>query len=260
METRVRIRVGSVEVEVVGEEEFVINRMPNLVSDLIGRLSVSGVPSSDANFVSIDGSVRDYWSDAPVAAATVSTIGLTPGLISLTDERGRFILSGRATGEQYSLLVSGPTSYYVETNNPVESLTEPTTLTAVAVAIHDLNRQYTSLGFTRTPGTAIIIIELLDSNGAPLERVPASNIILPSASGVPAGFGPYFFGANGDIQPDLSISLTFANRARAAFINIPNGEYMLQVTAPGTGNALPKAIVAVWAAGGATVIRARLPA
>jgi hypothetical protein len=146
------------------------------------------------------------------------------------------------------------------------------TLSVLAIANADINRQYASVGVIRTPDTAMIIVELLDSGRGPLEMVPLSDITLTAPSGLVVGDGPYFFGANGDIQqrPDMPLSRAFAKvapprgsasekRARAAFINVPNGEHTLQVTAAGAAGTWARATVAVRAAGGATVVEARLP-
>lgn len=268
METRIRIRVGNVELEVVGEEEFVTNRLPNLVADLMARLvlnDVSGaepppgdMPLPDTRFVSIAGDIRDYWTNTLIAEATISTIGLLPKPIVQSDEAGRFILSGQSTGQQCYLLVSGHAGY-VETSNLVESSSGSVIFSAVAVAIPDISRQYTSVGLTFSPDMTILIVDLLDSKGGPLEGVSAGDITLKTEIGNPVGNGPYFFGASGDVQNQatMPISQAFANRARVAFLSVPPGEHILQVTAAGAANV--QATVAVLAARGATVVRARLP-
>lgn len=271
METRVRISVGDIEVEAVGEEQFVVDRLPNLLSDLLSRLACDHVPTNSppsapaahpvgAKLASIAGDVRDYWADAPVAGVEVTTIGLEPNLVSRSDQAGRFVMSGRSAGERCSLVTSGLEAY-VETIVPVELSTGPTTLTAVAVARSDINRQFASLGVTRESDTGIVIIDLLDANGAPLEMVPASDITLTAANGLVVGSGPYFFGASGDLQPqaDLPISRAFAKRARAAFINVPTGDHTIQITAVGAGDTLARAILAVPAISGATMLQAKLP-
>lgn len=272
METKLRIRVGNAEVEVSGEEEFVTTRLPGLVSDLLCRLAAdcppvktppapTDTPSTDPKLASIAGDVRDYWTDTPVPGAQVATIGLTPDLTSRSDEAGRFIMAGRSAGSRCSLLVSGADGY-VETTVPVELSSGPTTLSAIAIAAPDINRQHALLGIAREPETATIIVELLDGAGGPLQMVPLSDITLTTANGLAIGGGPYFFGANRDVQPqaDMPISHAFDKRARAAFINVPKGDHTLQVTGTGTGEALTRVTVGVRAAGGATVVRAQLPA
>jgi hypothetical protein len=273
VETRVRISVGDVEVEAAGEEQFIVDRLPGLLSDLLGRLAHESEPAkaaspedaaqpAPAKLASIAGHVRDYWSGTAVGGIQVTTLGLNPNLASRSDDAGRFVMSGRSTGNR-CLLVTSALEAYAETVVPIELSVGPSTLSAVAVAKADINRQFASLGVSREPDSGVVILHLLDVKGAPLEMVSSADISLIAANGLVVGSGPYFFGAAGDLltQTELPLSRAFDGRARAAFVNVPNGDLSVQVTAAvGPEHTLARVAVPIQARSGAIVLDAKFPA
>ena len=265
METRIRIRLGDLEVECNGDEAFVATRLPDLVSDLLRRLRDQPAPTSPPSeppsplppTVSIAGTVIDYFSGNPVTAARVSATGLTPGLSGTSDASGRYAVSGDSAGAECFLSVTDVQNFVDTATGPFKVAPAPLTLTAFAAAATDLNRQYTTVGRTRSDGRGVVIVHLLDASGQPLEMVAASDVILAADNGSPVGAGPFFFGPAGDIDPGLTVSGVFTGRARAAFLDVPAGGCTLRVSAPNGG--LQRATVRLLANAGAVIATATLP-
>ena len=166
--------------------------------------------------VNLAGVVRDYWSSAPIAGAQVTTLGLKPLLVGTSDKSGRFALSGRARVTSALLAIKGPAGY-VETIMPVTLADTPMVIDTWAVSASDLARQSASLGKVPVPNTTVVIVDLVDAAGQPLERVPLTDVSLLGSDGGPLGDGPYCFGPGGDLQgqSDLSTSCAFDGRARS---------------------------------------------
>jgi hypothetical protein len=270
METRIRVRVGDLEVECVGDESFVLERAPKLISELVELLrrpcdtaAPSEVPDASTPdsrvLVSLAGTVRDYWTTAPIAGADITIVGDGIRFSGRSDDGGRFVLSARAAEGRASLVVGGPTNY-IETIEPFDLTAKPVTRDAFAVTTADVNRQYISIGKTPVPDSAIVIVHLLDAAGGPLEMVPLADISLIGVDGRVVGDGPYLFGASGDLQDngDLSVSRAFDGRARAAFLDVPAGAHTLQVTARSRGGGFTRTVLPVEARGNATVLSARI--
>ena len=241
METRVRIRLGDLEVECTGDEAFVTTRLPDLVSDLLRRLRDQPTlpspppgesPSPQPRTVSIAGSAINYFSGNPVGAARVSATGLTPRLSGTSDTSGRYAFSGDSEGAECFLSVTGVENFVDTATGPFKVADSPLTLTAFAATATDLNRQFATVGRSRSAGSGVVIVHLLDASGQPLEMVTASDVTLAADNGSPVGAGPFFFGPSGDIDPQLTVSRAFDGKARAAFLDVPAGGCTLQVTVP----------------------------
>jgi len=265
VETRIRIRLGDLEVECIADDAFVATRLPDLVSDLLRRLRdqqpaptlpPSEPPSPLPRTVSIAGSAINYFNGNPLPAAQVSATGLTPGLSGTSDASGRYALSGDSTGAECFLSVTDVENFVDTATGPFRVGAAPLTLTAVALSATDVNRQYVSVGRSRPDGLGVVIVHLRDGSGQPLETVPASDVTLATDTGSPVGVGPFFFGPAGDIEPALTVSRAFNGRARAAFLDVPAGGCTLQVTAP-TGE---RATVRLFASAGAVITEATLQA
>jgi hypothetical protein len=233
IEAKIRIRRGDHEIECTADEAFLADKLPELAAKLIavldgGEPEAPPPPPGDTPGVRIIGHVRDYFSGARVGGATVSTAGVDPELSATSDAAGRFELSGEAAVTSGFLRVSRLSGYVDTTSGP---LMFSGTQSPPAVAQTDLNRQYAIVGRVPEPGTAVVIANLQDGAGNPLESVPLADITLTTIDGQPVGDGPYFFGAAGDIQPQavLSRSQGFDGRARAAFLGVPPGRLVLAV-------------------------------
>jgi hypothetical protein len=265
METKIRIRHGDLEVECTGDEVFVATRLPELLSELLRRIgsqppSPTSQPGPEPRPIGITGDVRDYFTDGPIEGALVTAAGLVPELSATSDASGHVVLLGQAAGSDTRLTVAGVDAFAPTTTGPFVVASATLTLPVFAVANVDLERQYTALGLTRPPGSTVVIVHLLDTNLAPLELVPASDLVLADAGGRPVGDGPYFFGPGGDVQPRelLSVSRAFEGRARAAFLAVPAGDSILQLTVARPGGGFQRVTVRVRALGGASIVHAAL--
>ena len=209
--------------------------------------------------VNLAGVVRDYWSSAPIADAQVTTMGLKPILVGTSDKTGRFTLSGRARTTSALLAIKGPAGY-AETIMPVALADTSTVIDIWAVTASDLARQSAALGKVPVPDTTVVIVDLVDAAGRPLEMVPLTDVSLLGSDGGPLGDGPYCFGPGGDLQGqgDLSTSCAFDGRSRVAFLAVPEGTHTLQVIAPGPDGRLARLALPAPARVGATLLEARM--
>jgi hypothetical protein len=267
METRIRLRLGDLEVECTSDDVFVATRLPDLVSDLLRRLRdqqpvptphPSEFPSPLPRTVSIAGTVIDYFSGNPVTAARVSATGLTPDLSGTSDAAGRYAFSGQTAGAECFLSVTDVESFVETATGPFKVAAAPLTLTAFAATATDLNRQYAIVGRSPSSGLGVVIVHLLDAAGRPLEMVTASDVALAADNGPLVGAGPFFFGPAGDIEPQLTVSRAFNGTARAAFLDVPAGSCTLQVTASNGGLAFQRATMRLLASAGAVIAEATL--
>lgn len=209
--------------------------------------------------VNIAGVVRDYWTSAPIANAQVTTIGLKPLLTGTSDKSGEFTLSGRVRTTSALLALKGPAGY-VETIMPVTLADTSMVIDTWAVTASDLARQSASLGKVPVSNTTVVIVDLVDAAGRPLEMVPLTDVSLLGADGGPLGDGPYCFGPGGDLQSpsDLSTSCAFDGRSRMAFLAVPAGDHTLQLIAPGPDSRVARLALQAPARGGATLLEARM--
>jgi hypothetical protein len=268
VETRIRIRLGDAEVECVGDEAFVVDRLPQLVEELIRRLSGQArppvapqqpvaPPSGAPGLISIAGVVRDYGSDVVVDGAKLKTVGLNPELAGESDADGRFVVSGQTTGDSGLIAVTGPDGYV--TTTPIEVSTGVSTQVVPALTRAYVNLLYALTGLAANQNSSIVIVHLFTAAGDPLEMVPATDIGL-SQGGSQVGDGPSFFGPSGDVNSSMVVSQAFDNQARAAFFNVPEGLTTFHLTAVGADGLAHIAGFPVLVLKGATVLRARLPA
>ena len=150
METRIRIRLGDLEVECTGDDAFIATRVPDLVSDLLRRLRDQPAPTPPPSEpssplprrVSIAGTVINYFNGNPLTAARVSATGLTPSLSGTADASGRYTLAGDSAGAECFLAVTGVQDFVDTATGPFKVAAAPLTLTAFAATATDLNRQY----------------------------------------------------------------------------------------------------------------------
>jgi hypothetical protein len=276
VEVRIRIRLSDVEVECVGDETFVVDRLPHLVADLIRQLTgevtpsvaprrpvapgaaSAAPPSAPPGLVNIAGVVRDYFSDVVVAGARVQTVGLNPELVGDSDADGQFVISG-PTGGNCQIAITGPDGYLQTTTGPLE-LSGVNNEVVPAVTRADVNRLYAVLGIQPDQNASTLFVHLLTAAGDPLEMVDRTSMSL-AQDGFAVGAGPYFFGPSGDADSNTVLSQTFNNQARAAFFNIPAGLTTFALTAPSAENVLVQTTIPIVVMGSAVaIVRAQLPA
>lgn len=277
METRVRLRLNDVEVECVGEEAFVVDRLPQLVAELIrqltGQVPPSAAPgqavlpgqpdaphsapvaSSGPGLANIAGVVHDYFSDVVVTGARVQTVGLNPELAGDSDEAGRFIMSGQ-TGGNGLIVVTGPDGY-VKTTTGLLALSGVSSQVVPVVARADMNAMYASVGIVPQQNSSTVFAQLLTATGDPLEEVAVTDIGLKQG-GNPVAAGAYFFGPSGVVDPNMVLSQAFGTspQARVAFFNVPAGATELFLQAGAAQTTVPLLVLP----SAVTVAQAQLPA
>lgn len=184
--------------------------------------------------VAISGTTTDYFTELAVASALFGTEGLDPELGGASDGAGEFTLDVPG-GSSFRLRVSGVSGYRATSGDLIETgATDVAGIVAPLVATADLARQYTSVGETATAGRGALFVELWTPAGAPLEGVPASDVMLLDSAETPIGdvLGPYFFGAGGDVVDGttLPVSTAYDGRARVGFLDVPPGDLHATVT------------------------------
>jgi len=120
-----------------------------------------------------------------------------------------------------------------------------------------MTRQYTAVGLTPTPGTAVVFATLVDTKGAPLVGVSVTDIQLLDGTSLPVGLGPYMFGSTGDIVDNntLSVTAAFDGRSRVAFLAVPVGRLTLRVIFSSGGTVVTRSVQVVTTAGGTTLVQ-----
>ena len=229
-----------------------MDRLPRLI--LLALCALASSCGSDGGTglvtVTVSGTVSDYFTGTGVQDATVAVEG-SPSLIASTSAGGTYDIAEVPATE--SLVLVATKANYRQTRNFEVSATSGTVTADLAiVAAADVQRQYTSVGITPATGLAVVFVDLVDGAGAPRTGIPAAGIVLVDGTQSPVGDGPYFFGAAGDIVTNatLSQSTAFGGRARAAFLNVPQGAHTLRVSVG--AQIIVAAVVAV--AAGATLV------
>lgn len=178
--------------------------------------------------VAVSGTVKDYFSKAAIDSVELSLDGHS-SVNPIAAPNGQFDLSlSISTGELVTIVATR--EGYRPTRNPGFTAGSNTTVSLHAVSEADIARQYVAVAATPTPGTGVVIAELVDESGTPREGIPVSDILLVDTQG-PVGVGPFVFGSSGDIEPQSTLNETTAigGQSRIAFLEVPPGEYSLTI-------------------------------
>lgn len=190
-------------------------------------------PVAAAGFT-VSGKVMDYFAltATPVAAAAITTDGLTPAMSATAGTDGAYALDGVPTGSK--LYLSAAATNYRPTRNPTTAVADAAvTQDVYAMATQDVKNKYTALGKTPVAGTGFVTLELYKNNGTPLVGLAPTAIVLEDAAGAPvAGVTPYFYDTNGNPSTAEATSAAYGTpaKARAALIDLPPGSYAIAVT------------------------------
>jgi hypothetical protein len=207
------------------------------VTEVIARLRAQGGapppeepapdPVEPAPTIHVTGQVLDYWTNLPIARANLQLGELGSG----SDDSGRYVLEGAfPPGDGIISVFANRPGYWV-TNTVVPLSADPITHDVYAASVADVQRQLTNLGLIQQQNANnVVIVDLVDAMGDPVEKVPISDLNLVVPRGAPDGYGPVFFGPDGDVrsQADLLVSQAFDGRARAAFFNVGHGTRFVQ--------------------------------
>lgn len=208
----------------------------------------------------LSGKVMDYFANTPtpVATASVSTDGITPPVMATSNALGEYALMVPTGSKLY--LTAGATLYRPTRNMPTTVEGMPVMTDLYAMTIQDVRNKYTALGKMPVAGTAFLTVELRRNNGDPLVGIPLANVTLLDTADPPQPVPnqlPYFYNATGN--PDTLVLTSEAHgtpaMARAAFIDIPPGNYQLSVTYPSGGGDVTETVAITTSADGAVLAR-----
>jgi len=205
----------------------------------------------------LSGTAMDYFGAVPLADAAIASDGLDPQVTATSATDGAYTLEVAVGSKLF--LVATKTGYRPTRSQAITVNDMPVTQDAYLMSTVDVTRQYTTLGLTATAGTAFVAADLQRNNGTPLEGIPLANVQLLDAQNQPVTgvVGPYFFGAAGDIDPNLATATAYGtpSRSRVAFLDVPPGSYTLAVTyTNGMGGNTQDNTTVSTAADGATMV------
>jgi hypothetical protein len=206
----------------------------------------------------VSGTAMDYFvPGTPLQGVALVTDGIDPPRMATTSAGGGFAIADLPVGSQ--LFFSASRSGYRPTRNQIAIADAAVEQDIYLMSMTDVNRQYATGGKTPAAGRAFVVAELQRPNGTPLTGVLLTSIKLVGAADapVPGVFGPYSFGATGDIAPAVTQTETHGGKARVAFLDVPAGSFSLKVTFQ-DGQGLPQTLTApiTTVADGATLVRA----
>ncbi len=196
----------------------------------------------------VSGKAIDYFTNLPVAAAMVTTDGITPPLSATGGADGTYAVMGVPAGSK--IFLSAIHANYKLTRNLVTSvLAAPVLQDLYLLAGNDIKRQYTSVGLPAPVAgdlKSILVIDLRMIDGQPLIGIPPTGITLVDAAAAPVTTsGIFFVGPAGDVQQTATLGTSTAyvfptgtpSRARAAILGVPPGTFTLSVTYTPAGGA-----------------------
>ncbi|HEX7700416.1 MAG TPA: hypothetical protein VF403_06840 [Kofleriaceae bacterium] len=208
---------------------------------------------SAASTAKVSGKVMDYFTGDPLAAAAVTTDGLTPALAVVSGADG-----------SYSMDVAVGSKLFADTSHANFRTSRSSIITVAdvdltenlyALASADVTRQFSSVGVTAASGT-IVAIDVQKDNGDPFPGLALTAITLvdPNNLAVTGVAGPFFFGAAGDLDLAVITSTAYGAvpKTRAAFLNVPPGSYTV-ITTFNDGAARTYKTPIIVDAGGATI-------
>ena len=200
----------------------------------IGDESVAPPPPEiPPQVLTVDGHVFDYFVFQRVPEAAIATVGLAAEREATADDGGTYILIDVPASGLFRARVRPPGAQYLVTlDEEIELGEAASSHDLFAVAAADVERQHATAGLERAPGAGMVIVDLRDGAGAPLVGIAASALALVSPGDTRA---PVFVGTLGDVDPALAASVSDGARARAAFLNVPPGDWTLRIDGGAAG-------------------------
>lgn len=179
--------------------------------------------------VTVSGSVRDYFSQATLDSFDLS-VDDHPSADASISPNGQYDVDLSVSNGDPVTIVATRLGYRPTRNPAFTAHASSVVASLAAVSEVDVARQYVAVAATPTPGTGVVIAELVDETGDPREGIPVADIRLLDAQ-IPVGVGPFVFGSTGDIEPQsiLDEATAFDGQSRVAFLDVPAGEYALMI-------------------------------
>ncbi len=181
-------------------------------------------PLGGANTVS--GNVVDFLSGSPISqAATVKALGLPDAMV--TDNGAAFTIENVPDNSLFQLEATAST--YAATYSPAMTTTTGDLTGIKAYAVPQAWVTATASGYSVTPSPTmgILMVQLVDSSGAPKSGVAGSNLVL---AGITGASGPHFLDAN--LAPSTATSSSASGWA--IWYNVPTGSVALGAAANAT--------------------------
>lgn len=165
----------------------------------------------------VSGDVVDFQSGTAVSGtATITTEALIPEP-AITVEGASFVLDGVPENSAFQIVASVEGTHR-QTYNTTEVFSDDVDgVTSFTVADSLLASMATAFGVTPDPAAGIVLLQLVDSAGAPKANVAASNIVL---AGVTGSTPVKFLDANLAAAPALTTS---SSSGWAVIFNVPAG-------------------------------------
>ena len=181
----------------------------------------------------LTGVVRDYWAGSALTAVTIATT--SPVRSATSDALGRYTLIDLVPAADVTPLATLPSNYRATGTGPIALGGESKSCDLFVMSSADVQRQYTLLSITPTAGLALLVADLRRPDDSPLTGIPLADISLQDTGATPMGQGPYFLGADGDVESTLLLSTAFGGRARVAYLNVPISAATLAVVSAEPG-------------------------
>jgi len=203
----------------------------------------------------VSGKVMDYFTGDALAATAVTTDGVTPPAAATSGTDGAYSMTVPVGSKLFAMTSRGS---YRPTRSAIITVTDqPLTQNLYVAASADVDRQFASVGVTKTTGT-IVAAEIQKNNGDPYAGLPLTAFTLVDSANapVPGISGPFFFGAVGDLDTAVTTSTAYGTtpRVRVAFLNVPAGTFTLNTAfTDGMGNPKINSTTIIVDAGGATL-------
>lgn len=212
--------------------------------------------AGSAGGLSVSGMVTDYFTGNGLDTTLITTDGLDPPA-STTDLPDSSYSIAVATASKLYLIATRAS--YHDTRNVTTVITDtPVSQQLAVLSESDVARQYTTVGATQNASDGFVVVQLEEDDGTPVTGIGSAAIKLLDEAGSAAAVGePYFFGAVGDLDPAVTTATAEGGSgSRAAFLNVPAGQYTVAVTfTPAGGSAETDHTPLVVSAGGATLVQ-----
>jgi hypothetical protein len=208
---------------------------------------------SAAQSARVSGKVMDYFTGDPLAAAAVTTDGLTPAIAVVSAADGSYSMEVAVGSKLFA--DTSHANFRTSRSSIISVADVDVTENLYALASADVTRQFSSVGVAAASGT-IVAIDLQKDNGDPFPGLALAAITLvdPNNAAVAGVAGPFFFGAAGDLDLAVVTSTAYGTvpKTRAAFLNVPPGSYTV-ITTFNDGAARTYKTPIIVDAGGATI-------
>jgi hypothetical protein len=192
-------------------------------------------PPGDAG-ETLTGHTLDFRTGQPLDSASIATDGIDPAQSTTSGSDGAYELDHVPTGSKVFLQVTR-TNYRTTRSAAIAIGTSAVMQDVPIVSDAYFRAQYTQLGKQPTAGKGILLLDLVRTNGMPLEGIPITDITVLDSTGQAVTAPINFIGSAGDLDPSVTVATAFNGRSRAIVLDLAPGTYTVNVVHPaGTGS------------------------